>query len=198
MHRPLTKVLVTAVVTWDGVLFAYPSMTTAPDRIGISIFIHPIHLNSRVEGDVSGPSSSGRRRVLVVSTRVRRTLPGDASAPGMARDVLLDLSPQVPPRTAADLRVLLSELVTNALKHAGLREGETIDLDVRMGGTTAEMTVRDPEHVGFEPTLPPDPDGASGWGLFLVDRISDRWCVVESEGQLVAWCEVDLPRHEAA
>lgn len=116
----------------------------------------------------------------------------------MARDVLLDLSPQVPPRTAADLRVLLSELVTNALKHAGLREGETIGLDVRIGRTKAEMMVRYPEHVGFAPTFPPDPDEASGWGLFLVDRISDRWSVVESEGHVVAWCEVDVPHHEAA
>jgi anti-sigma regulatory factor (Ser/Thr protein kinase) len=116
----------------------------------------------------------------------------------MARDVLLDLSPKVPPRTAADLRILLSELVTNAIEHAGLRKGETIGLDVRIGRTKAEMMVRYPEHVGFEPTFPPDADGASGWGLFLVNRISDRWSVVESEGQVVTWCEVDVPHHEAA
>jgi anti-sigma regulatory factor (Ser/Thr protein kinase) len=116
----------------------------------------------------------------------------------MARDVLLDLSPQFPPRTAADLRILLSELVTNAIEHAGLRKGETIGLDVRIGRTKAEMVVRYPEHVGFEPTFSPDADGASGWGLFLVHRISDRWSVVESVGQVVTWCEVDVPRHEAA
>jgi anti-sigma regulatory factor (Ser/Thr protein kinase) len=116
----------------------------------------------------------------------------------MARDVLLDLCPQFPPRAAADLRILLSELVTNAIEHAGLRKGETIGLDVRIGRTKAEMVVRYPEHVGFEPTFPPDADGASGWGLVLVDRISDRWSVVESEGQVVTWCEVDVPDHEAA
>src|SRR6266496_1419395 len=109
-----------------------------------------------------------------VSVRVKRALPADMTAPALARHALDDLSSRVPPSAAQDLRLVVSELVTNAVKHEGLREGETIGLEVRIRPQTAEVTVRYPEHVGFAPILPPEPDEASQWGLFLVDRISDR------------------------
>ncbi len=88
----------------------------------------------------------------------------------------------------------MSELVTNAVKHAGLQRGERIDLDVHTRPEQAEATVRYAEHVGFSPTLPPEPDEATCWGLLLVDRISNRWSVVETEGRSVAWFELELPR----
>jgi two-component sensor histidine kinase len=116
--------------------------------------------------------------------QVHRSLPTHVTAPALARDALVDLSPAVPPDAAQDLRLLVSELVTNAVKYAGLREEETIDLDVRTRPEHVEVIVRYPEHVGFAPTLPPEPDEASRWGLFLVDRISNRWSVVEAEGRL--------------
>ena len=82
---------------------------------------------------------------------------------------------------------------------AGLRRTESIDLDIRRMAQTVEVMVRYPEHVGFAPTLPPEPKEASRWGLFLVDRVSDRWSVVEVEdGRMLAWCEIDIARHEAA
>ncbi len=129
--------------------------------------------------------------------RVKRSLPGDATAPALARDALVELSSRVHPGAAQDLRLLVSELVTNAVKYAGLQDGEMIELDVRTQPKHAQVMVRYPEHLGFAPTLPPEPDEASGWGLFLVDRISDRWSVVETEERVVAWFEVDLPRHAA-
>jgi anti-sigma regulatory factor (Ser/Thr protein kinase) len=97
-----------------------------------------------------------------------------------------------------DVRLLVTELVTNAVKHAGLRRDETIDLVVLARPTRVEALVRYPEHVGFAPTLPPEPREASRWGLFLVDRISDRWSVVQTRGQIEAWFGIDLPRRIAA
>lgn len=129
--------------------------------------------------------------------RVRCSLPADATAPALAREALDDVSQEVPPETEQDLRLLVSELVTNAVKHAGLRQGETIDLDVRTRPEQAEAMVRYPEHVGFSPTLPPEPDEATRWGLLLVDRISDQWSVVETRGRLVAWFKLELPRYPA-
>lgn len=104
----------------------------------------------------------------------------------------------MPPTIVEDVRLLVTELVTNAVKHAGLQRGETIDLAVRVRPTRVEVLVRYPEHVGFSPTLPPEqqpePRVASRWGLFLVDRISDRWSVVQTRGLIEAWFEIELTR----
>ncbi len=130
--------------------------------------------------------------------RVHRFLPADATAPSQARDALVDLPSQVPTDRAQDLRLLVSELVTNAVKYAGLREGEEIELDVRTRPEQAEVKVRYPEHARFAPTLSTEPDEASGWGLLLVDRISDRWSLVETDDGVLAWFELELSRHDAA
>jgi anti-sigma regulatory factor (Ser/Thr protein kinase) len=133
---------------------------------------------------------------VVLAIRLR--LPPDTTAPGMARDRLVELTPPVPSRIIEDVRLLVSELVTNAVKYAGLQQEETIDLVVRVRPTRVEVLVLYPEHVGFAPTLPPEPSEASRWGLLLVDRISDRWSVVQSQSQIEAWFEINLPRRIAA
>jgi hypothetical protein len=46
---------------------------------------------------------------------------------------------------------------------------------------------------GFEPRAPePDPTKASGWGLYLVDELADRWGVGPgSRGGTRIWFELD-------
>jgi anti-sigma regulatory factor (Ser/Thr protein kinase) len=130
--------------------------------------------------------------------RVHRSLPADDTAPGLARDALVNVASQVPPPTAEDLRLVLTELVTNAVKHANLRDGETIELNVRTRPEHVEAMVCYPQHVGFAQVVPLEPDEALGCGLFVVDQVSDRWSVVETQGQVQAWFEVDVAgRHPA-
>jgi anti-sigma regulatory factor (Ser/Thr protein kinase) len=44
---------------------------------------------------------------------------------------------------------------------------------------------------GFEPRpQTPDQDSRSGWGLYLVDQLADRWGVTRSEAG-GAWFEID-------
>ncbi len=100
----------------------------------------------------------------------------------------------------AGIEALLAEVGTRGgAGTASNGEGqETIDLVVRVGPTRVEVLVRCPQHVEFAPTLPPEPGEASRWGVFLVDRISDGWSVVQTQGQIEAWFEIDLPRQIAA
>jgi anti-sigma regulatory factor (Ser/Thr protein kinase) len=135
---------------------------------------------------------------MEVSTRVQRSLPADATAPRLARDALADVSRRIPGHTADDLRLLLTELVTNAVKHAELRDGETIDLNVRALPECVEALLSYPHHGEFAPALPFEPDAESGFGLFLVDQVCDRWSMVETQGRMQAWFEVDLPHRHAA
>jgi hypothetical protein len=49
---------------------------------------------------------------------------------------------------------------------------------------------------GFDHTSPTRPRAvagsasASGWGLFLVDRIADRWGAVQMDGETRVWFEL--------
>ena len=136
---------------------------------------------------------------MIPQPYVEISLRPDATAPGRARDRLDDLMQALPEASADDVRLLVTEYVTNAVKYAGLEPEEAIDLVVRIpreGRTRqgrVEVLVRYPEHVGFlRPTLPLQAGEDSEWGLFLVDQISDRWSVVQTNGLMETWFEIDL------
>jgi anti-sigma regulatory factor (Ser/Thr protein kinase) len=89
-----------------------------------------------------------------------------------------------------DVRLLVSELVTNAVRHARIAPGDVIRLIVDIGGRALRVEVHDPGG-GFVPRQPePDPARPSGWGLYLVDELADRWGVDSDEATLV-WFELD-------
>ncbi len=144
------------------------------------------------------PAWLGRNLIGVVPLRLKVSLPPDFTAPSLAREAAVQLAPAVPGETLDDVRLVVSELVTNAVQHADLRREETIGLDLDVGPEHVEVIVRYPEHREFERTLSLEPDELSGWGLFLVDRIADRWSVVATQGFTEAWCELDLLHPEAA
>ena len=76
-----------------------------------------------------------------------------------------------------DVRLLVSELVTNAVRHANLATGDVIELVVELADHKLRVEVHDPGG-GFVPSAPsPDPARPSGWGLYLVAELADRWGV---------------------
>ena len=126
------------------------------------------------------------------SVEIARTLSLSTQAPGAARHLLDRLPPMVPPTMLERMRVVVSELVTNAVKHSGLEKGAPIDVRIAATAQAVRLEVRD-QGRGFTPDLP-DPDAlASGWGLHLVEKIADRWGVL-ANGHTVAWAEFDLPK----
>ena len=91
-----------------------------------------------------------------------------------------------------DVRLLVSELVTNAVRHANLAPGDVILLVIDVEDSLLRVEVHDPGG-GFIPTAPaPDPARPSGWGLYLVEELADRWGVDSDERTLV-WFELDRP-----
>jgi anti-sigma regulatory factor (Ser/Thr protein kinase) len=110
-----------------------------------------------------------------------------------ARRALRALDDHVSPQTMDDLRLLVSELVTNSVRHAGLHEPQTIELSVSIVRDVVRVEVRD-AGAGFE--LEPkerDRTEASGWGLYLVGRLADRWGV-DVEGVTTVWFELNRQR----
>jgi anti-sigma regulatory factor (Ser/Thr protein kinase) len=121
-------------------------------------------------------------------------LPRDPDSAAQARRALAEVTDRLPPRRLEDARLLVSELVTNAIRHAGLEQGDVIRLVVVASDGALRIEVCDPG-PGFEPSEPtPDLGRPSGWGLYLVRELSDRWGVERGEETRV-WFELD---HEPA
>ena len=112
------------------------------------------------------------------------------SAASAARNALLALESRVDSQCLDDVRLLVSELVTNAVRHAGGPHGAEVTLDVTIDAARLRVEVADPG-AGFDPQ-PRDDEMTrpGGWGLYLVDRIADRWGVVRNRMTRV-WFEID-------
>jgi anti-sigma regulatory factor (Ser/Thr protein kinase) len=122
--------------------------------------------------------------------RLQVDLERDPDSAAQARRALANVSDHVSPRRLEDARLLVSELVTNAIRHAGLSDADVITLVLEIDDRGLRIEVRDPG-PGFELAEPtPDPARPSGWGLYLVRELSDRWGV-ERDHETLVWFELD-------
>jgi integral membrane sensor domain MASE1/anti-sigma regulatory factor (Ser/Thr protein kinase) len=118
--------------------------------------------------------------------------------PAAAREALEPLAEALDTEVHSDLRLLVSELVTNSVRHARLRPGDAIRLRVELAAGVLRVEVSDPGE-GFGATIPePTPRGLGGWGLFLTERLADRWGIDREEGWTTVWLERDLDAPESA
>ena len=114
-------------------------------------------------------------------------LAGGPQAASRARTELSRLREELEPPVLESARLLVTELVTNAVRHAPVGmidisvkiRPESMRVDVSNRGTPFEAHARLPRA-----------DQESGWGLFLVDRLSDEWGVVDEPGRQRVWFEL--------
>ena len=128
-------------------------------------------------------------RILV--TQIDLRLNPDSEAVLAARRSLDRLEGLLLPEKLEGVRLVVSELVTNSVRHAGLSPDERISLAVVISDGSVRGKVCDPG-LGFEKPSHPRPrtDLSGGWGLPIVERISDRWGV-ERNGCACVWFEID-------
>jgi anti-sigma regulatory factor (Ser/Thr protein kinase) len=119
------------------------------------------------------------------------------SAAAIARNALVPIEAQVDEDLMADVRLLVSELVTNSVRHADVPPPALVSLDVSLDARKIHVEVRD-SGSGFEPRRRrPGQSKAGGWGLYLVERLADRWGVMRNTVTRV-WFEIDLGRRSRA
>jgi anti-sigma regulatory factor (Ser/Thr protein kinase) len=108
-----------------------------------------------------------------------------------ARHALDQLTNLLPPEKLEDVRLVVSELVTNSILHAGLSADDQILLTVTVADGAVRGSVCDPG-PGFGMPSEPSPrsDLRGGWGLPIVETISDRWGV-EGNSHACVWFEID-------
>lgn len=103
-----------------------------------------------------------------------------AHAAAAARSALEVLTEHVERGCLQDARLLLSELVTNSVRHAGIGGESSIGLALRLTQDRLSVAVSDPG-PGFTPEITkPDLDQEGGRGLFIVDQLADSWGVGDS------------------
>ena len=119
------------------------------------------------------------------------TLPKSLSAPARARELLERLQAELSPELLDDARLLLSEIVANAVEH--VREDGDIEVRIHLRDDVLRVEVSDPGS-GF--VYRPRRAGAglgSGWGLHFTELLADRWGA-DREGRARVWFE--LVRHK--
>jgi anti-sigma regulatory factor (Ser/Thr protein kinase) len=121
----------------------------------------------------------------------------------VARRAVASLAPFLDRAVAENAELLVSELVTNSVRHAGLPADASLEFSVRASHETLMIEVADAGR-GFDhpsqarPVAVAGSEAASGWGLFLVDRIADRWGAAEADGETRVWFELSPGAHALA
>jgi serine/threonine-protein kinase RsbW len=124
-----------------------------------------------------------------VAERRTTQLRGGPSAPSEARRTIGEWLDGVLDRSAVeDVKLLVSELVTNAVRHP--RAEGPIDVALELGKGTVRVEVSDPGDGFAKPQVgPPPPDALGGRGLLIVDRVATRWGVTPGRPTRV-WFEL--------
>jgi anti-sigma regulatory factor (Ser/Thr protein kinase) len=114
-------------------------------------------------------------------------LHGGPEAAAKARRALSKLRADIDPPLMETLRLLVTELVSNSVRHA---HADTVLLKVLVGRGAVLTEVTD-EGPGFDPTGAGEPGtDDSGWGLFLVERLAHRWGVNQNQDATKVWFEL--------
>jgi anti-sigma regulatory factor (Ser/Thr protein kinase) len=103
--------------------------------------------------------------------------------------------PWVDGQRISDLRLVISEVITNAVRHGG--EGDMlVAVTAKRDFLCVQVT---DTGDGFAPrprAYEPDEDG--GFGLFLVEQLTRRWGLTREDSNTRVWFEFDFAGDETA
>jgi anti-sigma regulatory factor (Ser/Thr protein kinase) len=106
-----------------------------------------------------------------------------------ARSAVVDaLTGHVDGGVLADAELLVSELVSNSVQHAGLTAGEVVRVGAAVSDGVLRLEVDDPGSGGTVAAREPDLE-RGGWGLVLVEALAHAWGV-SREGGTRVWVEL--------
>lgn len=96
-------------------------------------------------------------------------------APAEARRVVEALAAEIEPAVLRDMQLLVSEVVTNSVRHSG--SNDAIRLRVWTRPSRLKVEIAD-GGFGFDADgLDPEGGGEGGRGLLILDALADRWGV---------------------
>lgn len=128
---------------------------------------------------------------VAVTERQSFTLRAEPRAIAQARERVVALAePLVEDARIASLRLVMSEVLTNAVRHGDPGGEMLVAVTPKSGFLCVQVTDRG---EGFAPrprASAPDEDG--GFGLFLIERLTRRWGLTREGGDTRVWFEFDV------
>jgi anti-sigma regulatory factor (Ser/Thr protein kinase) len=125
---------------------------------------------------------------------------GGPGAVAAARQAIQELADQEQLPRVEDLRLLVSELVTNCVIHGGAGPGDRVIVSVEQPDDFIRVEVRDRGRGWTKRTRSRELDSdepPGGWGLMLVGELADRWGIESEQGTCV-WFEMTARPEGAA
>jgi PAS domain S-box-containing protein len=125
-------------------------------------------------------------------------LPGGPQASAAARRVVAEtLAGVTSPPELDDVRIVVTELVDNAVVHGGAGHAEA-RVAVHLAAADERLRVEVSSRGAlFDLRRPSPPEVPGGLGLFLVDRLSSRWGLEDGDGDVCVWFEIDRAGYAA-
>jgi anti-sigma regulatory factor (Ser/Thr protein kinase) len=118
---------------------------------------------------------------------VDATIASSQRAPGIARREVEKVAPAVDDGVLRDAQLLVSEVVTNSVKHSGSDDPIRLRVWTRRSGLKVEVA---DGGFGFEPAQPSSREDAEGGrGLMILDMLADRWGTSQ-DGRGRVWFEL--------
>jgi anti-sigma regulatory factor (Ser/Thr protein kinase) len=130
------------------------------------------------------PTPSARRSI-------RRVLAARPDAVGRARRSLAGLA--VAETVRANIAIVMSELVSNSIRHAGLSESDPISVHITSDEARVRLAIHD-GGPGFDPPILEgrDPLIVGGQGCVIVAALSDAWGIDLALDGCTVWCEFNI------
>ena len=128
------------------------------------------------------------RSVVDEGDRLMAVLPAEPQSAAEARSlVLVACTRWHTDQVCSDTELVITELIANAVRHAGTEIVVRLARLKTLGGVRAEVS----DH-STRPVRPRQPDALSesGRGLFLVDTLSSRWGADATTDGKTVWAEI--------
>jgi anti-sigma regulatory factor (Ser/Thr protein kinase) len=108
-------------------------------------------------------------------------------APAQARRIIADeLASRLSAPVLDDVKLMVSELVTNGIVHGSTEPDAPVMLDLLVNGKIRCRVLDRGRGFADAPRRQGEP---GGWGLHLVEQLSDRWGMRCSPQQTEVWFE---------
>jgi serine/threonine-protein kinase RsbW len=127
--------------------------------------------------------------------RVEEAVALGTQAPRIARGIVAHaLADRVDASVLENAQLVVSELITNSVRHSGVADGEDLVVRLHLWRGACRLEVEDPGHDGVIAAQPPDMLNGAGVGLHLVQMLSERWGVVRAaKGPTRVWAQLACP-----
>ena len=125
------------------------------------------------------------------AAELRRTLPATSDSARTAREALAFVAQDIPEHALERGLLLISELVSNSVRHGPQGPSATVEIAVGVERTRLRVEVADRSAT---PARLKTPSDEGGYGLALVTAMATRWGAGLRDGTNVTWFEIDLPQ----